>query len=96
MKILLAAQYVKWEKNLKDPKARAKIAVRVARILSGNLGDSKSLGSGFYELRVDHGPGYRFYFGKKGNEIIILIAGSTKKGQQKAIEDAKKIWKEIK
>jgi len=96
MKIETTTRYDKWLKGLKDKTAVARILVRVARIKVGNFGDCEPVGGGVSELRIDYGPGYRVYFGKMGNEIIILIAGSSKKNQQKAIDDAKKLWKEIK
>ena len=87
--------YAEWFLGLKDVKAKAKIAVRVNRIKAGNFGDCKSLKNGVSELKINSGPGYRVYFGKQGNEIIILIAGSTKANQQKAINKAKILWEEI-
>lgn len=62
----------------------------------GNLGHFKSVGGGVLESIIDYGPGYRIYFARKGDEIIILLAGSTKKSQEKSILEAKKLWKEIK
>lgn len=58
----------------------------------GNLGDSKSLGGGVQELRVDYGPGYRVYYGKDGDRLIILLAGGTKRSQSRDIQEAKRRW----
>ena len=97
MEIKVTSQYNKWFKSLKDNTAKAKIQVRFDRILLGNLGDYRSVGGGVCELRIDFGPGYRIFFGqKRGNEIIIITAGSTKKNQQQVIEQAKQLWKKIK
>jgi putative addiction module killer protein len=62
----------------------------------GNPGDVKSVGSGVHELRIDFGPGYRVYFGREGADIVILVGGGSKKGQQQDIETAKKRWADYK
>ena len=82
----------KWLEGLKDRQARAKVRVRLNRIRLGNFGDSKSVGNGVYELRIPYGPGYRVYFGRKGNKVIILLFGGDKKTQRKDIALAKKYW----
>ena len=74
-------QFTEWSKKLKDRKAKAKIADRIDRVSKGNLGDHKSVGKGVLETKVDYGPGYRIYFGRKGNTLIIVLAGSAKKDQ---------------
>lgn len=85
-------EFAKWLKRLKDIDARARINVRLKRIaLSGNLGDTKPVGDGVYELRVDYGPGYRVYYSQRGKEILLLLIGDDKPSQQKDIEKAKKI-----
>ncbi len=60
----------------------------------GNPGDWKALGDGVFELRIDHGPGYRVYFGQQGFEIVVLLAGGTKSTQQRDIKRAKEYWHE--
>ena len=74
-----------WLKRLNDRKARARIRVRLDRLSMGNLGDCRFLGSGLCELRIDYGPGYRVYFGEIGDLIILLLAGGTKRSQQRDI-----------
>ena len=59
--------------------------------LTGNLGDTKSVGDGVYELRIDYGPGYRVYYAKRSEEILLLLIGGDKSSQQKDIEKAKKL-----
>ncbi len=81
-----------WLEGLRDRQARAKIRVRLNRIRLGNFGDCKSIGNGVAELRVPHGPGYRVYFGQKGNRIVILLYGGDKKSQSKDIALAKVYW----
>lgn len=84
--------FEKWFKGLKDRKARAAITNRLNRVLLGNFGDCKSVGQGVYELRVQFGPGYRVYFGKERDIVIVLLAGGDKSTQTKDIEKAKKFW----
>ena len=62
----------------------------------GNLSNTKSLGGGVIESKIDFGPGYRVYFGKDGKHLIILLGGGTKKGQSKDIQKAKALWQEYK
>jgi putative addiction module killer protein len=87
--------FVKWLKKLKDANAKARINLRVRRIeLTGNLGDFKPVDEGVSEIRIDYGPGYRVYFGRRGNEIILLLIGGDKSTQQRDIAKAKQLNKE--
>lgn len=80
-----------WLKNL-DIAVQARIQARVLRFESGNLGDHKTVGGGVWEARLDFGPGYRLYFGKKGAAVILLLAGGDKTSQSKDIAAAKRYW----
>jgi len=82
-------EFIKWLENLKDIQAYAQITKRLHRIVNGNLGDYKSVGDKVLELRVDCGPGYRLYFTKKNNELILLLIGGDKSTQKRDIEKAK-------
>jgi putative addiction module killer protein len=87
----------KWRIRLKDERARALIASRLDRLAYGNAGDVKPVGQGISELRIDYGPGYRVYFQKRGNIIIILLCGGDKRTQAKDIQTAKRLaaeWSE--
>lgn len=64
----------------------------IARVRSGNFGDSKSVGFGVIELRIPYGPGYRVYFGRDGASLVVLLCGGDKSTQSKDIENAKKYW----
>ena len=90
-----SSPYAKWFNRLNAP-AAAKVVTALVRIEQGNMSNTKSVGSGVFECRIDFGPGYRVYFGKDGDTPIILLGGGTKKRQQKDIQDARKIWKEYK
>ena len=77
--------YVTWLDGLRDTRARARILVRVERLVSGNPGDVRPVGEGVSELRIDYGPGYRVYF-KQRRKIIILLAGGNKQTQNRDIK----------
>ena len=81
----------KWRIRVKDERIRALIASRLDRLAFGNAGDVKPVGGGISELRIDHGPGYRVYFMKRGNTIIILLCGGDKNTQTKDIQTAKRL-----
>ena len=80
--------YSQWFNNLRDSQARARIDIRIRRLSLGNPGDVKPVGQGVSELRINYGAGYRVYFIQRGNSLIILLAGSDKKTQNKDIQTA--------
>jgi putative addiction module killer protein len=83
-----------WLKSLKDIRAKARIQIRIARVELGNLGDAKFF-DGIGELRVDYGPGYRVYFVKRGDTIVILLCGGDKSLQKTDIKRAISMAKEL-
>ena len=83
-----------WIDGLKDMRAVARIEVRLRRLSLGHLGDAKSLGDGVSEMRIDYGPGYRLYFTRRGDRIVILLCGGDKKRQSDDIARAKQLAKE--
>lgn len=83
------AEFVEWLLALRDVPARARIAKRIDRIAQGNFGDAKSLGDGLSELRFAFGPGYRVYYTRRGDVVIILLCGGDKGSQDRDIERAK-------
>jgi len=87
--------FSEWFQKL-DTKAALKVRTAIARMEVGNLGDSKSVGQGVLERRLTFGPGYRIYYGRDGDKIIILLTGGTKKRQDKDIERAKTLWLDFK
>ena len=76
--------------------ARAKVARAIARMEQGNLSNVKSVGGGVLEYRIDFGPGYRVYFGRDGDTLVILLTGGTKKRQQRDIDAAHDYWQDYK
>jgi len=87
-------QFRRWERKLRDKRAKASIAARVFRLANGLAGDVAPVGSGVSELRIHYGPGYRVYFMQRGNEIIILLCGGDKGTQHQDIETAKLLARE--
>lgn len=75
-----------------DIKTQSIIYTRLDRIIVGNFGDCKSLGDGIWELRITYGPGYRIYFGKKGQQLVVLLAGGDKGSQSRDIAKARRYW----
>lgn len=88
MEIRKTDVFANWLDKLKDPKAKAKVLVRITRLADGNPGDVKPVGKGVSEMRIPYGPGYRVYFVQQRNQLIILLAGGSKKTQSKDIQTA--------
>ena len=86
--------FQEWLDDLDDRTAVGRILARLARVRLGNLGDCKGVGEGVFEMRVDHGPGYRVYFGQKGRTLVILLCGGDKRTQEKDIRRAKQHWQD--
>lgn len=87
--------YKKWFDSLKDRNARMRIDIRIRRISLGNFGDVKIVGQGVSEIRVDYGPGYRIYYLRKKNTIIILLLGGDKSTQSKDIQKAHELAQRV-
>jgi putative addiction module killer protein len=85
-----------WLTGLPDLQAQARIAVRINRLSTGNFGDTKSLGGGLSELRIDWGPGYRVYFARARIQSILLLCGGDKRTQSGDIRRAGAYWKDYK
>ena len=85
-----------WLRRLRDSRARQKVRARIARVRLGNFGDYRSVGAGVSEIRIDYGPAYRVYFGRDGDEVVILLIGGDKRTQDADIETAKKYWDDYK
>ncbi len=87
--------FAEWLSQLKDGRAKAKIAARIQRMTSGNFGDVAPVGGGVSELRIHYGPGYRVYFVQRGKELIILLCGGDKGSQRKDISLARQMEEEL-
>lgn len=81
-----------------DIKVQSIVFARLDRVILGNFGDCKLIkdGEGISELRIDYGPGYRIYFGRKGMDIVILLVGGDKGSQNRDIAKAKRYWQDFK
>jgi len=89
-------EFDKWLKKLKDLRAKAIILFRIVKLENDELfGDYKSVGGGIWEMRVNFAKGYRIYFKKQDDKIIVILIGGEKSTQQKDIIKAKEIWKKL-
>jgi putative addiction module killer protein len=88
MRVEQTEVYRDWISALKDRAARARIQVRVDRLVHGNPGSHRHLTEGVSELKIDYGPGYRVYYTRRGERLLLLLAGGAKATQQKDIERA--------
>ena len=79
-----------------DPIAAAKVTIALTRLQQGNFSNTKGVGTGVYEYKIDFGPGYRIYFGKDGDQLVILVGGGTKKRQNQDILTARQRWADYK
>lgn len=87
-------EFSTWFAELKDRRARTKITARIRRLAHGNAGDVAPVGQGISEMRIHFGPGYRVYYLRRGDVLVILLCAGTKKSQAKDIERAKVLAKE--
>jgi putative addiction module killer protein len=83
-----------WYNSLRDTKGKNQIQLRLKRVIAGNLGDCKSVGSGVFELKINFGPGYRLYFGQVGLTVVLLLIGGDKSTQDRDIATAIKYWRD--
>jgi putative addiction module killer protein len=87
--------FARWLDDLADLRARARIQARIERLALGNAGDVKPAGEGVSELRIDYGPGYRVYFKRRGQRLIILLAGGDKSSQARDIKKAQRLARDL-
>jgi putative addiction module killer protein len=90
------AAFGEWLDALRDLRAAARIDARIGRLRRGLFGDAKAIGEGISELRVDYGPGYRIYFVRRGDTVVILLCGGDKGSQTRDIARAKALAAELK
>lgn len=85
--------FERWFNRL-DGKAAIKVTAALDRMGRGMVSNTRSVGAGVLEYRIDSGPGYRIYFGRDGAELIVLLGGGTKRRQQADIETARRLWRD--
>ena len=90
-----SSPFAAWFRSL-GATAAAKVTTALRRLELGNFSNVKGVGAGVFEYRIDFGPGYRVYFGKDGETVAILVAGGTKKRQERDIADAHARWADYK
>jgi putative addiction module killer protein len=97
LELIKSATFNRWLTAIRDPKAAARIQIRLDRLSMGNFGDVKPVGGRISEMRITYGPGYRVYFMQRGKLVVILLCGGDKSTQSKDIQQARAIaaeWKE--
>ena len=87
--------FADWFAGLRNREARARITVRIRRLSLGNPGDVKPVGSGVSEMRIDYGPGYRVYFVRRGDTVVVLLCGGDKRNQDRDIARALELAQEV-
>ena len=87
--------FIDWFARLRDREARARITVRIRRLSLGNPGDVRPVGRGVSEMRIDYGPGYRVYFVRRGDTVVVLLCGGDKRNQDRDIARALELAQEI-
>jgi putative addiction module killer protein len=87
--------FADWFAGLRDREARARITVRIRRLSLGNPGDVKPVGGGVSEMRIDYGPGYRVYFVRRGDTVVVLLCGGDKRNQDRDIARALELAREV-
>jgi putative addiction module killer protein len=84
--------YQRWLDELKDLRGRVTIQRRIDRIANGNFGDHRFCRDGVWELRIQFGPGYRVYYGREGETVVVLLGGGSKRTQSTDIKEAVRYW----
>ena len=93
--VLQTPAFAKWFRSLRNHIVKGRIVARIERVQLGIFGDAKSIGDGVHELRMDFGPGYRIYFIRQGERIVLLLCGGDKRSQPRDITRAKQIASEL-
>lgn len=94
VEVVKSATFDRWQRKLKDRQAAARVAIRIDRLAMGNPGDVKPVGHGVSELRINYGPGYRIYYLREGDRVILLLCGGDKSTQAADIQTAHQIAEE--
>ena len=94
IRIIESSTFKRWIRRLRDRVAVARINARLRNVTNGHFGDIRAVGNGVSEMRIQSGPGYRIYFIREGDEVVVLLCGGDKNSQHRDIERAKQIAKE--
>ena len=94
-RVLQTEAFRRWLDKLQDDRAVGSITRRLERVQRGNLGDIRPVGGGVSEMRISYGPGYRLYFVRQGADIIVLLCGGDKGSQDRDVQRAKRLAKEL-
>ncbi|MTJ06093.1 MAG: type II toxin-antitoxin system RelE/ParE family toxin [Sediminimonas qiaohouensis] len=97
VELIRSSVFDKWLSSLRDRRAIARITARLDRLASGNSGDAEPVGNGISELRINYGSGYRVYYLRRGQYVVVLLCGGNKSSQRRDIEQAKRLaelWKD--
>lgn len=95
MRVAKTDDYRDWLDALRDHAGRARILMRVDRLIHGNAGDHRNLTGGVSELRIDFGPGYRVYYTQRGQRLLLLLVGGDKSSQEKDIVKAQRLARDF-
>jgi putative addiction module killer protein len=88
-------RFARWFSGLRDSQARMRVQARIRRLSIGNPGDVRPVGEGVSEMRIDYGPGYRVYFVRRGEALIVLLARGDKRTQERDIVTAREMAREF-
>ena len=91
IEVVESATFERWVRSLRDRRAVARINARLRRISLGNFGEVKAVGDGILEMRIHYGPGYRLYFIRDGESVVVLLCAGDKSSQRRDIERAKRL-----
>jgi putative addiction module killer protein len=89
LQVIRTEEFADWLRGMKDHRGRAKILARIDRLEDGNPGTTRSVGSGILEMKIDFGPGYRVYYARRGELVVLLLCGGDKSTQDSDIKRAK-------
>lgn len=95
IEVIQTELFRRWLERLRDRRARLRIAARIVAVQEGHFGDCKAIDRTVSELRVHAGPGYRIYFTRRGDTLVILLAGGDKQSQRRDIESARRLAAEL-
>ncbi len=94
VEILESGTFRRWIRRLRDRRAVARINARLRSVSLGRFGDTRPVGDGVFEMRIHYGPGYRVYFTREGDQVVILLCGGDKDSQERDIRQAKRLARE--